>query len=218
MVHPAEATSPESERLDRFVRHCRPHVIRLVRARISAPLRRRLESEDLVQDALLVVAERGQRFQHRGEHALIRWLSRIVHFRVLAAVHHECAARRDLRREILVNHVDEANGGVDRGPGPDVAAMCQEDLQLLGECLGQLPGDERRAIVLHSIEGLSWAELSRAIGKKTAGAARMYHTRALRRLKRRVFRRIRERECQRHPQCEHKREPPEREHQPLIVD
>lgn len=72
------------------------------------------------------------------------------------------AAMDALRRRRTVNFVplDEDYDAAAHGPGPDVQLQSRQRLRALESALAALPAQQREAILLREIEGLSYAEIS----------------------------------------------------------
>ena len=64
---------------------------------------------------------------------------------------------------------------------PSQSASRQEQVDLLLEALAELPDDKQRVVELRDFEGLSFAEIARAMGR-SENAVQLLHTRALARL------------------------------------
>src|SRR5262245_59971238 len=76
-----------------FVRY-RERVLVIARVRLGAKLRGTLESNDILQEALLEAVRGLERFQMDDESSLIRWLARLVEHRITARASYQTAAKR----------------------------------------------------------------------------------------------------------------------------
>jgi RNA polymerase sigma-70 factor (ECF subfamily) len=114
----------------------------------------REEALELTQDVFI-----------RAWEALPRWTAdaafRTWLFRIGAN-----AATDALRRRNLVQFapLDEYYEPISAEPGPEARLESKQRLQLLDAALTQLPPEQREAILLREIEGLSYAELSLVLG------------------------------------------------------
>src|SRR5262249_31773929 len=142
-------------------------------ARITGDL---AEAEDVLQEAFLRAfdALRNGRFDRRA--GVETWLYRIVANASLDAVR----ARR--RRHARVELDPEGNGDAATDDGGRLAARAA--LRELSEWLAELPPDQRTAIVLKEVEGLSSSEVAE-IMKSSVGAVEQRLVRARAALRRR---------------------------------
>jgi RNA polymerase sigma-70 factor, ECF subfamily len=173
-----------SELLDRYL----GRVIAMVRSWLAEPLRGRLETMDLVQEALLAAWKKLAAFEPRGSGAFYAWLRQIVHHKVQEAAKREVADARDPRREIPLEpgHDEE-----DRAAGEWLVAATHPHLstfvdrlaavEKLEAHLKELGEDQRQALTLWYIEGLTPTQMAEQLGR-SADACRMLVGRALKRL------------------------------------
>jgi RNA polymerase sigma-70 factor, ECF subfamily len=167
-----------------FARY-RPRVLAIARSRLGHDLRRALDSQDLVQEALLEAAVGLERFEWRGESSLIRWMARLLEHRAIAQADRIGAQKRDVRREIPLEADDSSSSLV--GPeasseSPLRAAERAEDEELMHAALDRLPLHQREVIVLRDYAGCSWEEVAAELSLPSPDAARMLHVRALAKL------------------------------------
>jgi len=115
----------------------------------------RADAQDLAQDVFLKAYQR--RHQLRDLERALPWLLRIA-----------SNAAIDFRRARAVERVPEAwTEELEPGspaPSPEQALVQHERQQLLREALKVLAPKERTALVLRDLEGLSGAEVARALG------------------------------------------------------
>ena len=163
-------------------------VLAAVRARLGAELRQKVESWDIVQDAMLASLRNVGDFQYDSEGAFLKWLGQIVENRIRDQIDHHHADRRDHRREAPLENVRSAGSAipldiVDRSglPTPSRAMMLTEDLARLEQALDQLPADARDLVVAVKLEERTYQELATENGK-TPDAVRMQFNRAMEQL------------------------------------
>ena len=65
------------------------------------------------------------------------------------------------------------------GASPSMEVAGREEKERFEECLELLPEDYREVILLRDFAGAPWEEVAQALGKPSAGAARMLHARAM---------------------------------------
>lgn len=130
-------------------------------------------AQDLTEQTFLRALEAIQRYEKRGI-PLLAWLLRIA-------------------RNLSLNNqrVQRNNSSIRKNSEDAVAASPESccEAKLNGEevrqAVGALEGDQRQVIVLRFMDGLSYADVARVLGK-TVGAVRVAQYRALRALRRRL--------------------------------
>ncbi len=173
----AGARDGDREALERLLVRYRPRLMRWARGRLPASARRRLETEDLVQETLVAVVRQLDHFEPRGGGAFPAYLRRALENRVRDEIRH--AGRRPAETRPV------------EAPGPPSDSLLQQALgrralDAYESALGRLSDAEREAVVGRVEMGLSYAELAEVLGKASADAARMSVARALVKLARKM--------------------------------
>jgi RNA polymerase sigma-70 factor (ECF subfamily) len=158
-------------------------VRRIVRVRLGAPLRSRLDSGDIVQETFLAALKGFDRFDLRDEAALIHWLSVLAENRIRDAADYNDAAKRAAGREVPLAspgrsgtvHLDPASDGT----GPADRAANDEQVERLEEAISALPEDLREIVLLRDYAGMAWEDIATRVGRPSPDAARMAHGKAL---------------------------------------
>jgi len=152
----------------------------IMRLRMGAELRSKLESMDLAQDALLSALGGLGNFTYSNEGDFLRWLSTIAENRLRDNLDKFHADKRNIRKETRLNKlVSTTKGGVKRFPGPidqttpSVIMSKKEDLDKLEKAIDQLKPDYREVIVLAKIDGLSYKEMADKLGKSIDSVAHL---------------------------------------------
>ena len=129
-------------------------------------------------------------FRGSTEGELVSWLRQILATTLANLVRHYCGTqRRDVRLERdLAAEMEESSRALDQGlvakhSSPSQRAARREQAVLLADALERLPEDYRSAIVLHHLEGLSFPEVARRMGRTLASVEKLW-IRALGRLRR----------------------------------
>jgi len=163
-------------------------VLAAVRARLGADLRKKVESWDIVQDAMLASLRNIGAFHYDSEGAFLKWLSQIVENRIRDQIDHHHAGRRDHRREVSIENARSPGSSApldiaDRSglPTPSRVMMLNEDLSLLERALDQLPADTRELIIAVKLEERTYQELANESGR-SPDAVRMLVNRAMQQL------------------------------------
>jgi RNA polymerase sigma factor (sigma-70 family) len=139
---------------------------RWARGRLPQWSRDLMDTDDLVQETVLRAVKGIDRFESRHEGALQAYLRQAVMNRI--------------RRGPAVSELDEKAAAPDASPLE--AAIGAEALDRYESAMARLRPDEREAIIARVEMDGTYQDVAAALGKPTAGAARMAVTRALLRL------------------------------------
>jgi len=147
-------------------------VRRIVRLRMASEIRPRLDSMDLVQDALISALGGLKDFTYKNEGDFLRWLARITQNELRDNLDKLYTEKRDVRKEVRIENYGPTTGGGFVGtPGPIEATTPsaimskKEDLDKLEKAIDQLKPDYREVIVLAKIDGLTYKEIANKLGK-----------------------------------------------------
>jgi RNA polymerase sigma-70 factor (ECF subfamily) len=171
--------------IDQLCRIYGERVRRIIRLRIDRKLRPKVDSVDIVQDALVLALGGLQDFTYRDEGDFLRWLSRIAENKLHDIVDRFHAEKRDIRRETPFKKVEpnmeDGSAGV-AGPlqttTPSVLLSKKEQLDRLERAIDALKPEYRQVILLSRVERLSQEEIGARLGK-SKGAVAMLLSRAL---------------------------------------
>jgi RNA polymerase sigma-70 factor (ECF subfamily) len=159
----------------------------MARACLDRDLRGKADPSDVAQDTLLKAHEHFQDFRGTTEQEWIAWVRKIL-TRNLADLH-----RRFTQAARQIDHERSLEAVLDRsslalrnlvgapGPSPSDHAHRREVSVVLADALAQLEPEDREVIVLRHLEELEWEQIGDRTGR-SAGAARMMWTRALKRV------------------------------------
>ena len=160
-------------------------VRRIIRLRLGQQLRPKLDSVDIVQDALVLALGGLKDFTYKNEGDFLRWLSKIAENRLRDILDEFHAGKRDVNKEIPFKKEGRGTEGGSLGAAgpvgnttPSVIVGKKEALDRLEQALDELKPKYKEIIVLKKLEGLSHAEIARRLGKNT-GAVRMQLARAM---------------------------------------
>ncbi len=181
----ALAQGGDNSALDQLCRVYGERVQRIVRFRMGAELRGKLESMDLVQDAFVAAVKDLGNFEYRDEGDFLRWMSKIAENRIRDNLKRLHADKRDIRREVPIDHRVPATGdNCPRMPEPirtttpSVIMSMSEELDKLENAMNLLKPEYREVIVLNQIEGFSLKKIGDRLGK-SPDAVRMLAARAM---------------------------------------
>ncbi|MFB0555368.1 MAG: sigma-70 family RNA polymerase sigma factor [Phycisphaerae bacterium] len=179
------AKEGDQSAIDQLCRIYGERVRRIIRLRIDRKLRPKIDSVDVVQDALVLALAGLKNFTYRNEGDFLRWLSRIAENKLHDVLDKFYADKRDIRREIPFKkermNTDGGSFGV-AGPlqttTPSVLLSRKEQLDRLEKAIDNLKLEYREVIFLSRIERLSHDEIAAKLGK-SKGAVAMLLSRAL---------------------------------------
>ncbi|MFC1794879.1 sigma-70 family RNA polymerase sigma factor [Planctomycetota bacterium] len=158
--------------LEQLCRVYGERVRRIIRLRMGREIRNRLDSMDLVQDALVSALGGLKDFTYKNEGDFLRWLARITQNELRDNLDKIYTDKRDIRKEVRLENYEPTTGGGFAGtPGPieattpSVIISNKEDLDKLEKAIDELKPDYREVIVLAKIDGLSYKEIADRLGK-----------------------------------------------------
>ena len=147
-------------------------VRRIIRLRMGREIRPRLDSMDLVQDALVSAPGGLKYFTYKNEGDFLRWLARIAQNELRDNLDKLYTEKRDIRKEVRLENYGPTTGGGFRGTPAPIEATTpsmimskKEDLDKLEKAIDQLKPDYREVIVLAKIDGLTYKEIADRLGK-----------------------------------------------------
>ena len=181
----ALAKDGDESALDQLCKVYGERVRWVVRFRMGGELRSKLESMDLVQDALVCALKDLGNFTYKSEGDFLRWLSEIAENRLRDHLDKLHADKRDIRKEVRLDSYRPTTGESFAGAvgpidltTPSVIMSKREDLAKLAKAIDTLKPEYRKVIVLTKIEGLSYKEIADRLGKSN-DAVRMLVSRAI---------------------------------------
>jgi RNA polymerase sigma-70 factor (ECF subfamily) len=165
-----DANDEHGDRLEQ----CRPYLHLLARLQLDGRLRSKLDASDVVQQTLLRAHQHQHQFRGRDDAAFRAWLRQILANTLAEAARRFGAEARDIGRErSLEAKLNESSARLEawvtaEQPSPSQHAAREEQLLRLAGALAGLPEDQRRAVELHHLLGLSVAEVGERIGRTRA--------------------------------------------------
>jgi RNA polymerase sigma-70 factor, ECF subfamily len=159
--------------VDILVERCLPPLRRWAHGRLPQFARDRLNTEDLVQEAVIRVLRRLDRFDPRQVGALQAYLRQTVKNKI-------CDEIRRVRRRPLSVEVPETIEA--EQPDPLEQLLAHEDVEQYQLALGRISARDRELIIARCEMGLSFDEIAVATDKPSKEAARMAVSRAIRKL------------------------------------
>jgi RNA polymerase sigma factor (sigma-70 family) len=167
------AQSGDGEALNGLLARYLPRLKRWASGRLPAGMRTMLDTNDLVQDAVINALRNLDTLEIRNEGTLQAYLRRAVNNRIIDL--YRRAGRRPTRQEMPEDAASPA-------ASPLEAAIGAEAVEAYERALATLSDVDQEAIVLRVEMGLDFEEIATQLGKPSADAARMAVTRAIARL------------------------------------
>ena len=144
-------------------------------------LRRKLDSSDIVQDAMLRALVALPQFRGSTEREFTAWLREILENKLLDAAKRYRRKKRDAKlEEVLGETLQDSSMRLERhfervvaadqtSPSEHVAR--NERVRLLADGLAALPEDQRTALEFHHLNGYSLGETARLMNRTTVSVA-----------------------------------------------
>lgn len=185
-----QARAGDSQALGQLLESYRAYLTLLARVQIGRRLQGKVDAADVVQDAFLGAYRDFGQFRGATEKEFLGWLRQILAY-VLANLvrYYQGTQRRDVRLERqLAIELDQSSHALDRGlvaeqSSPSQQAARREQSVLLAEALARLPETWRDLLVLRHLEGLTFPEVARRLGR-TLDSVKKQWPRALASLRR----------------------------------
>lgn len=185
-----QARAGDSQALGQLLESYRAYLTLLARVQIGRRLQGKVDAADVVQDAFLGAYRDFGQFRGATEKEFLGWLRQILAY-VLANLvrYYQGTKRRDVRLERqLAIELDQSSHALDRGlvaeqSSPSQQAARREQSVLLAEALARLPETWRDLLVLRHLEGLTFPEVARRLGR-TLDSVKKQWPRALASLRR----------------------------------
>jgi RNA polymerase sigma-70 factor (ECF subfamily) len=189
----ARAARADGAAVDELLDRHRERLRRMVAVRMGNQLAGRLDPSDIVQETMMVAAQRLPKYLRRPPIGFYPWLRQIAWDRIIEAHRrHLRSQRRSVGREqpkgpllsdeSIVEMIDRLGP---RGSSPSHVAARDELRQCVRDELDRLPERDRETLILLYLEQLRPREVAEVLGL-TEKAVHMRHLRALHRLRQRL--------------------------------
>ncbi len=167
-----KAQAGDRKAFDELAAQSRGRLSAIIRLRTGTALRRKVEVEDILQEALLRAYRSIQSAEFETEQSFFRWLSTVAE-RVIVdqARRHGCRPSTRLDHDV---------GGEEVSPSRGLRR--EERFARLQQALDKLSPDDREVIVLARLQSLPLSEIALRMNRSHAAVAQLL-SRALRRLR-----------------------------------
>lgn len=147
----------------------RDYIRLLVRLQLGTFLRSKLDASDIVQQVMLHAHEGRSQFRGSTEAEWMGWLRAILANTLAAAARRFDTQSREISRErSLEADLDLSSARLESFLADDLTSPSErvvrvEEVLRLARALAQLPEDQRRAVELHHLLGMTVAEVAESI-------------------------------------------------------
>ncbi len=149
----------------------------LAAQQIDARVRGKLDASDVVQDVLLKAQAKRDQFRGQTQAEWLGWLRRILQNQLATAYRRYAQQCRNVELEAsVVGALSQSSDRLEAWLAasdslPSVKAARNEQVLLLATALHSLPDDQREAIELHHLQGLSLADVGRVMQRTKPSVA-----------------------------------------------
>jgi RNA polymerase sigma-70 factor (ECF subfamily) len=161
-----------------LLERCAGKLLALIRLRLGPSLRAEVESRDVLQSTLLKALTRFADFEGGERGSLMAWLARIAENEIRDLADFHGRQRRDAACRVSFDENPEVARLSARVRSQTSRIALGEDLAQLEGALRTLTSEHREAILLRSLEELSFAEMAERLGR-SPDACRMLYARAM---------------------------------------
>jgi RNA polymerase sigma-70 factor (ECF subfamily) len=155
-------------------------VLRIVRARLGQQLRQYMESQDILQEAMLQALQSIDQLQTTDEATLLQWLSSIVENTLRSRADYHGAQKRTSTFVPLEPGTFVATTKLSESAAQET--ISREQQELVDQELSKLPKDLREVFVLRHFMGVSFSRIAEGIEGASAEQVRKMYRRARHRL------------------------------------
>ena len=159
----------------RSLERYRDYLLLLARAQLAENARAMIDPSDVVQQTLLKAHERLNQFRGTSHAEMAGWLRTMLAHQIVDAARRLGRGVEGLARSIE-DKIGESSARLEAwlasdDPPTDEQMLREEQLLGLARALGSLPDDQREALELRHLQGLSVPEIAACTGRTTAGVA-----------------------------------------------
>jgi RNA polymerase sigma-70 factor (ECF subfamily) len=157
---------------ERPLERYRDYLLLLARVQMDPRLRGKIDPSDIVQQTMLQAHRKQDQLRGRTEAERAAWLRAILAHSLVDAArkygHGVLGRERSLEAALGESSQRLERWLEDSQPSPGQGVDRQEQLLRLAEALARLPDDQRRAVELRHLQGLSVVEIGQLMGRSTA--------------------------------------------------
>jgi RNA polymerase sigma-70 factor (ECF subfamily) len=170
----------DGDELARRLESFRNYLMLLARARLDDPLRGKLDPADLVQQTLVRAFERRDQFHGDDDARRAAWLRTLLDHTLIDAARRLGRGEGAGSERSLEAALEQSSARMEAFLAADEASVSgraerNERLVRLADALARLPDDQRRAVELRHLQGLSLGAVADRMGRSVASVAGLLH-------------------------------------------
>lgn len=173
-----DARSGSRAALDHLFSTYRPYLLAAARQDLGAELRTRIDAADVVQDTLIEACRDFPHFRGRTEKDLLAWLRQILHNNLCnERRRHIRTAMRSVCCEVSLEEVaaeQMRNAARGAAQSPSAQAQAREENEALEQALRRLPDHYRKALLLHTWEEMTFAQIGEHLHCSAEAARKLW--------------------------------------------
>ena len=175
------AAAGDRQATDELVRTYMERVRDHVSRRVGQRLRRRIETEDILQSSLALAVRdlEGRDLEFEGERPFVAWLLKITERKIQMAARHHGAGKRAVDRQVPL---EEPGGHFAGATSPSQVAAPNERAERIQSALADLDPSDRLLIEMRVVDGITFREIADRLGAATEDAVRQRYVRLLARV------------------------------------
>lgn len=156
-----------------------PRVLPIVRAHLRRPLRKLMDSQDIVQEVMVQALHNLEGFAMRDENSFLHYLGVAAVNKVRDHADAIKAKKRDVRREVeMAAPAGEDPGSIDlpdrKQATPSQEVARNEMQEAVNDCVAELSDSHRELISMRNFANMDWQAIGDSLGIKP-DAARQRH-------------------------------------------
>ena len=178
------AKAGDDSALNLLFTHYMDRILRMVRMRMGAKMRVRLDSMDVVQEVMERAIKAFDNFEVKHEAAFLHWIRKLVQNEIVNLAEFHNAGKRNPNQEAIKSDGNEKDCSVIGNLpaqsmwNPGRQLKLKEEVIELEAAMDELTEGQREVIIMKQYEGLTFKEMSEIL-KCEEDAARMKHVLAM---------------------------------------
>ncbi len=171
---------PITSHLETRIQRLRPVLVTLAEALISPALRVELDASDLVQQTLMEAHQQSHILAAFDDGPFFGWLQKALRHNLLDAVKHLNTQKNDAARRVRVSDIEDSFIRLEEllvsdETSPSESLQRNEQTAQLLAAIQELPGNQKEAIILKHLRGLSLQQVAEELGLSESATAGLLH-------------------------------------------
>lgn len=169
------ARSGDPEAVSQLIEPYRKYLLMIANDGLDDAWRAKMGASDIVQETMLKAQQHLPQFHGEEEVEFKAWLAKILTNDIRKTRRHFQTRKRNTQKEINIQDQSAvARGLVDRHLTPGTDAAKQEKQRALQAAMSSLSSEQRQAIEMRSLKGMSFEEIGEALGKSNEAARKFW--------------------------------------------